>query len=867
MPSLALKDIPLPAFVLGSAFDIVSVNDALVALSGYRDHELLGMAVQVLLPAYPEHKLPGAAGTGGTREGSGDENGSIKRSGNSREKPLQHSRAPGEEKAGPAHLALLAKDGQKHLMELRAQTIDSQVFVFLTPRGGGGGGGGGAALADNNPQESEQAYWEWQGDKEEVYYSSRFMALLGYENRAFSGPVSFWEKHINKADVSLFNQQLAQATSGKRTKVNFSLKLVDNSGQEKWVNIQAKVRQSQSRQNKGQQVCHLVGMMKDVSKTQFLLSPGQEQERYLGLVEHLSICGHWRFSPDDEKFFWSSGVFKIFGIRPSNYRPSIEESAHFFVPSQRELLKKHLLTAVSSAKGFYFKTCIKRPSGQKVKIETIGEVELDQQGKVISIFGLFRDITRTEEVFEKLKLLAMVNYTIKVPIFFIDDNDNVVYQDLSPQGDSEKSTLFNYINFSITDYLALKKTTKLKGQIKRNHISFDKFNSVFNLCVTYEAQEGIYIWIVENVTDNFRKEQQQIISNRLALLGNTFGNVSHDINNVLGVALGAIEMLELKYAQGEREISGYIDRVKNAIDKGKSVTERLLAFTRKPPVKVVEFDPIREIKENKYLFKQLLPSSIELSFAFAPVHCLIHFPQGEFINILLNIVLNAQDAIKETGEGGQIELSVVLNQEKHLEIHVKDSGTGIAPENISRIFDPFFSSKSINKGNGIGLANVYSTMYKHNGQIQVQGKCELGGAHFTLIFNCQLEEEQVQEYAALLPGLNIKDKNVLILDDEVSISEFIALYLESEGAFTTYANNKEDLLAHLASGQDYDIFITDMIMPDLSGREAVNLVKAKFPEIKIYSISGYITHEDRKWQYPVLRKPFNSKELADFLMR
>ena len=759
--NLHLQDIPIPALALGTVFDIVSANDALVRLSGYREEELLAMKIGELLPGYP------------------GEHGRL-------EHHQQHE-GNGQEKAGlqqPALcLELHEKSGRKQTAKVRSQKVGSQVFVFLSPAENVQDL---AVAGESQTGENEQAYWEWHSDTQEVYYSSRFMALLGYQSQPHTAPVSFWQQHINEADVTLFNRQLSQATSGRRTRVNFTLKLSDSAGQEKWVNIQAKVQHTQQKQ-----VCRLVGIMKDVNPCHFLLSGGQEQSRYLGLVEHLSICGHWRFSPGDEKFFWSSGVFKIFGIQPSTYRPGIKEIAEFFLPSQRDLLKKNLSTAISSEKGFYFKACIKRPSGEKIKIETIGEVELDHQGKVVAIFGLFRDINRTEAVFEKLKLLSMVNYTIKVPIFFIDDNDNVVYQDLSPQGDNEKSTLFNYVNFSITDYLALKKTAKLKGQIKRNHVSFDKFNTVFDLCVTYEAQEGIYIWIVENVTDNFRKEQQQIISNRLALLGNTFGNVSHDINNVLGVALGAIEMLELKYAQGEREISGYIDRVKNAIDKGKSVTERLLAFTRKSPVKVVEFDPVAEIKENRYLFKQLLLSSIELTFQFAPVRCLIHFPQGEFINILLNIVLNAQDAIKEKGGQGEIELSVVLNREKQLEIHVKDSGIGIAPENISRIFDPFFSSKSINKGNGIGLANVYSTMYKHNGLIQVEGHSELGGAHFTLIFKCQLDEEKAGENTALLPGLNIRDKNVLILDDEISIGEFIALYLESEGACATCANNDD----------------------------------------------------------------------------
>jgi signal transduction histidine kinase len=460
----------------------------------------------------------------------------------------------------------------------------------------------------------------------------------------------------------------------------------------------------------------------------------------------------------------------------------------------------------------------------------------------------------------------MVNYTIKVPIFFIDEKDNIVYQDLSPQTGNESSVLFNYINFSITDYLNFKKKTKTVGQVKQTNISFDNYNSVFDLSITFEADEGIYIWIVENVTETFRKDQQQIISNRLALLGNTFGNVSHDINNVLGVALGAIEMLELKFSQGQQDISGYIERVKNAIDKGKSVTERLLAFTRKPTIKVVEFDPIQDIKDNKYLFKQLLLSTIDFTFNFDDFYCQIKFPQGEFINILLNLVLNAQDAIREQGLIGKINISANINESGRLEIHVKDSGIGIKQENLSKIFDPFYSSKSVNKGNGIGLANVYSTVYKHNGQIQVSGESDFGGAEFTLIFKCRVTEKSKPIVTDKHNALGIVDKSILILDDEVSIAEFIALFLESEGAITTHVTSKKELLSQLDSDTTYEILITDMILPDISGRDAVNLVLAKFPDIKIYSISGYIAEEDKKWTYPVLRKPFNSKELAKFLI-
>ena len=410
----------------------------------------------------------------------------------------------------------------------------------------------------------------------------------------------------------------------------------------------------------------MFGSIKDVSENHQLIDKLKKQNDYLMLAERFSHSGHWRIDLKENELFWSAGIYDIHGLDIATFIPTIDNAIDFYIESEREKVRVFLTDAIRDKKGFYFKSTIVQPIGRKVKVESMGEVEIDSKGEVTGVFGVFNDISKSENILEKLKLLALVNYTIKVPIFFIDEKDNVVYQDLSPHSGKKNSILFSYVNFSITQYLDFKRIAKESGQLKKVDISFDKYNSVFDLSVTYEADAGVYIWIVENVTDKFRKEQQQFISNRLALLGNTFGNVSHDINNVLGVALGATEMLEIKFSQGDQDISTYIKRVKNAIDKGKSVTERLLAFTKKPSVKVVEFDPIKDIKENKYLFKQLLLSTIKLSFNFEDVHCLIKFPQGEFINILLNIVLNAQDAIKESGLIGKIHISTNINEEGRL---------------------------------------------------------------------------------------------------------------------------------------------------------------------------------------------------------
>jgi PAS domain S-box-containing protein len=706
----------------------------------------------------------------------------------------------------------------------------------------------------------DEAYWQWDLVNKHIFYSAQLMKILGYPNEEKIGTSELWEKYLDSDTLNEVHMKIKQHIKGEVEQIDVTIPLINNQGQRLWLHAVGKVVEYIDGK-----ASLMFGTVKDVTETKNMIVQLKQKNDWLMLAERISNSGYWRFDIKSATLDWSAEVFRMHGLTNKSIIPTFENAVDALLARDKPKFRTSFHNAIHQQQPFYIKTILTQPAGRNIRVEIIAEVERDSNGVALAVFGVYKDITRSEDLFEKLKLLAMVNFTIKVPIFFIDDNDNVVYQDISPHHDSASAVLFNYINFSITEYMEFKKQAKEQGQIKESNVSFDKYTTVFDLSVTYEADEGIYIWIVENVTDKFRKEQQQVISNRLALLGNTFGNVSHDINNVLGVALGAIEMLEIKFSRGEQDISPYIDRVKNAIDKGKDVTERLLAFTRKPTVKVVSFDPIQDIYDNQYLFKQLLLSTIKITFNFQPMNCLITFPQGEFINILLNLVLNAQDAIQEKGLSGQIEISSNLLDNNRLEIHVKDSGVGIEKENITKIFDPFYSSKSVNKGNGIGLANVYSTMYKHNGLIQVEGTSDLGGAHFTLVFKCKILEEKYCPKDSQLTSLRYKNTNILVLDDEISIAEFVALFLESKGANVIVANNKEQLIEKINNGINYDIFITDMILPDLSGKEAVNIVKEKYPDINIFSISGYIAIEDRSWDYPVLRKPFNSKELAEFL--
>ncbi|REL26589.1 PAS domain S-box protein [Thalassotalea euphylliae] len=837
--TIALAELPIAVVEIDDEQEISQVNPAMAMLSGYQPEQLTGKPLSYLLIGYElTHEL--------TNELTSDEDSALTDS--------------------AIHLLKTATASLVHVGVKTLQQDDKQ-WVFVT------------AVQELPKEQSEplkedtrtalesldETYWEWDIASDLLYCSPELAALLGYQKAPLSAPKSFWRQHVSEDRWLELQEQVRQLVSGEESSFNSTYQVTTNDNQVLWVNATARLKRGQDGAPE-----RMYGAIRNVTETKSLIQQLRKQNNYLSLAEKISNSGHWRYNVGNQKMFWSTELYRIYGTQAHTFKPSLEKVLAFHEANEQERIQASYQQSIECAQSFYHKSSIVLANGKKAKIETIGEVEVDSDGKVIALFGISRDITRSEAVFEKLKLLALVNYTIKVPIFFINEEDNVVYQDISPQQGDSNTALFDYVNFSITEYLSFKKIAQLDGQLKRTHISFDDYNTVFDLSVTYEADEGVYIWIVENVTDKFRKEQQQLISNRLALLGNTFGNVSHDINNVLGVALGAIEMLELKFSQGEQDISRYIDRVKNAIDKGKSVTERLLAFTKKPMVKVVEFDPLNDILDNQYLFRQILINTIELEINLPKEKCTIYFPQGEFINILLNLVINAQDAIKDQGGSGKIQLSAHYNAKGSFEVHVKDSGVGILSENLTKIFDPFYSSKSVSKGHGIGLANVYSTIYKHNAQIRVYGKSELGGAHFVLEFTCKravANKTATIYYPHAERGVtldNMQRQRVLILDDEASIAEFVALFLESVGAYTVHVTSKEALVDAINEQGPFDVFMTDMILPDMTGREATAIVQQSFPQITIGSMSGYIDNDDKTWPYPVLRKPFNSTELAQF---
>lgn len=591
------------------------------------------------------------------------------------------------------------------------------------------------------------------------------------------------------------------------------------------------------------------------------------EQQYVDAKEKSYKVGQYKFDAINGEYYFSPGLQNIYGLT----KPHDELSFHDFLDKhpEEEQLKLYSISnkALAGEQKFSIKSYFIDDAGKRVFVDIKGKVCLDSQGNVIEVNSIVRDVTQEQQLLEKLKLLVMFKNAVNVPVYFLDEQDQKIFPELTIF-DSQPEGLFSYVNFSIGQYLLIKEKAREQGQYNATNISFDKYNTIFNLSVTFEPHEHLYIWVVENVTGEYYEQQQHAISNRLTLLGNAFNNVSHDINNVLSIALGSIELLELKVEAGDtKSLEPYIERVKNAIDKGRHVTDRLLAFTRKPSVNMVEFEPDKELEDNRYIFEQLIDDNIKLSIKLAKQSVKIRFPQGEFVNVLLNIVINAQDAILEQNKTGLIEISTEALEGNRYQVSVIDSGVGIQEENLKRIFEPLYSSKTSNSGNGIGLANVYNTLYKHNGAIEVEGQSDLGGAKFSLFFKC-IEQLNSSDKTSNVSSdyEQIVDKNILIVDDEISILDFIEICLMAEGAKVKKANSLKTLALAISSFQHLDVLIVDVHMPGCPCEEVVTLVQEKFPNTMVLSISGYVDKEKNNWGYPLLRKPFSFSELKRFVV-
>lgn len=364
---------------------------------------------------------------------------------------------------------------------------------------------------------------------------------------------------------------------------------------------------------------------------------------------------------------------------------------------------------------------------------------------------------------------------------------------------------------------------------------------------------------------------------KMEAVGNLAGGVAHDFNNILTTILGYSQMLSIKIPH-EDPMWKMVDNIHHAGIKASSLTQQLLAFSRKQ-VMEMEVTNLNIIVEDMHkMLSRLIGENIIMKLYLSDKVGNITADPGQIGQILMNLAVNARDAMQDGGRL-TIETSGIFLDEHYATVRsdvkpglysmlsVSDTGTGMAPDVRDKIFEPFFTTKELGKGTGLGLSTVYGIVKQHNGHIHVYSE-EGHGTSFKIYFpvtEANITEHDMSKHITMANGT----ENILVVDDDESIRTMIVDTLQPLG-YTTLdaACGSEALEKYSSATSKIDLVISDVIMPGINGRKLVDTLISKQPDLKVILISGYtdnvIAHDkDLDAGYTLLNKPLLPVALAN----
>ena len=405
---------------------------------------------------------------------------------------------------------------------------------------------------------------------------------------------------------------------------------------------------------------------------------------------------------------------------------------------------------------------------------------------------------------------------------------------------------------------------------------WEKGRSVSAPGASPEILEGF----IHDITERQRltKELQQ--AQKMEILGQVTGGVAHDFNNLLGVILG-YTALARKHCGNDPVATRYLEHVGHAGERARDIVAQMLAFSRGDAGADEVIDIRDRVEEELDMLRSTLPASVSLSVDLDEDVPGVELQPGQLNQVLMNLCINARDAMNGTGtlsiqlrtrRGFSAECSVSHRSFSgdFVELGIGDTGPGIEPDRVEKIFDPFYTTKSAGKGSGLGLAVVDGIVRGHGGFIVVDRRSG-GGAEFRVYFPiARTDAEKPRKEVLRLPAADGAGRRLLIVDDEVGLAEFLGEYLASCGYDTTVHAAAEHALTEFRQApQAYDLVITDQTMPGMSGLELVEALRTLRPTLPIILCTGFSEFIDaegaRERNVGFLAKPVDPERLLDLV--
>jgi signal transduction histidine kinase len=394
-------------------------------------------------------------------------------------------------------------------------------------------------------------------------------------------------------------------------------------------------------------------------------------------------------------------------------------------------------------------------------------------------------------------------------------------------------------------------------------------------------QAGRYygrIWTFRDITQQRKLEQQYRQAQKMEAFGQLAGGVAHDFNNILAVIQLQAELLRSDTQPTPQQIE-CASEIEHAAYRGTNLTRQLLLFSRKQNMQPRNLNLKETVQDFSKILSRTLGEHIQLEFQFDERPLLLRADPGMIDQILLNLAVNARDAMPNGGRitiaTSTVEIDVAVAAQNpqarcghFVCLSVTDTGTGISPEVLPRIFEPFFTTKEIGKGTGLGLATVFGILQQHKGWVNVDS--EVGrGTTFQIYLPRLLANPETKPATPLADEPRGNGETILFVEDDASLCRSVRAILQRLGYQVLAAGNGDEALQRWEQHHScIDLLITDLVMPgNFSGRELAKRLSTERPGLKVIFTSGYCTEAAAKdmvlkESVNLITKPYDVGKLA-----
>ncbi len=372
-----------------------------------------------------------------------------------------------------------------------------------------------------------------------------------------------------------------------------------------------------------------------------------------------------------------------------------------------------------------------------------------------------------------------------------------------------------------------------------------------------------------NVTPQIVAEEALRQSQKMEAIGQLTGGIAHDFNNLLTPIVGGLDMLQRRALGGERE-QRLIAGAAQSAERARTLVQRLLAFARRQPLQTVPVDVVKLVNEMVELLSSTLGPQIRIVIESGAGLAPAKADPNQLEMALLNLAVNARDAMPI---GGTLHISVSehkvdrqhrsgLGPGNYIRLSVADNGTGMDEATLQRAIEPFFSTKGIGKGTGLGLSMVHGLTAQLGGTLQIHSRPEHGTTAHLWLPTSTVAPYSPEVAAADVSATPAPTRVALLADDEELVRISTADMLVELGYRVLEVASGEEALRRVASGEHFDLLVTDYLMPGMNGADLAYAVQAARPGVPVLLVTGYAEQEGIDAQLTRLTKPFRKDELA-----